>query len=765
MKKKISKKFIILSISSALVLITTIVLACAGGDDFADYFNSFFAPETSNAPASKPFFRSVHTFYGGGENFYDNYESNANNIHVMDAANIEDWKAFFSGKVATDDLKYIVYKSRIGEIDTCIFYLKNNTYPIKDYLKNNTLIKYEDKAIVKEFLFYQGFAKRCEPFATFEKEWWIADDNNDPRKDLASMQLLISGGQKSLQSDKTPFIKQRYAFQIIRMMYQAGMYKESEAFFNKNSTLLLPENTIYYRALGYLAASKYKLGNFSEANYLYSIIYDNCDLMKKSSYLSFHPQDEYDWQGALNLAKTQREKEVLWHMLGIYVDPLRAMTEIYKLNPKSDLLDLLLVRTVNISEEGFIRYQSYWGERANTLAFNTENVDAITLDFIQKVANTGNTLKPYLWNLAAGYLNLINGNYKGAETYFANTESSVPRDNLVAEQIRAFRLISTVEQYAHPDIRSEEKLFNELSWIGNSKHHPALRQASINSWVLSRLSEKYFSWGDTVKAQCLDNNRNNNFYNTPKNVDDLILLMDKPTKTNFETYILSVYPYQKPTLINYKAIALIYQYKFEAALAMLDITPEAGSAELPADPFIIHINDCHDCDFAADKDKVYTNYTFLKRLVELQKKAETDPKKAADYYFQLANGLYNMTFFGNAHDLFASPIINIQVGYMPWGSESTEISTYPSLFDCSKAMEYYEKAMNASTDNEFKAKCCFMAAKCEQNQYYISKTYANDVLFKNGNYFKQLKNNFSKTRYYQEVINECGYFNKFALKK
>ena len=765
MRQKISKRFSILLISSALVLITSIVLACAGGDDFADYFNSFFAPETSNLPASKPFFRSVHTFYGDGEYYYDNYEKNANNIHLMDSVNIEDWKTFFSGKVTTGDLKYIVYKSRIGEIDTCIFYLKNNTYVIKDYLKNNGLMKYEDKAVVKDFLFYQGFAKRCEPFATYQKIWWYENDTLDPRKDLATMQKLISGGQKSLQSNKSAFIKQRYAFQIIRLMYQAGMHKEAVAYFDENNDLFLPKITIYYRSLGYLAASKYKLGNFSEANYLYSIIFDNCELMKKSSYLSFHPQNESDWLGAMNLAKTQREKEVLWHLLGIHVDPFRAMTEIYKLDPKSEFLDLLLVRAVNINEEEFIKNQSYWEAKEKSNAFNTDKVDTKMLDFIEKVATTGNTSKPYLWHLAAGYLNLIRGNYKPAETYFVNAESAAAKDNLVAEQIKAFRLISMIEQYTKPNTKTEEILSKELSWIGSSIHHPALRKECINNWALSRLSEKYQAWGDSIKAQCLDNNRNSLFYSSKKNVDDLIAFMDKPAKTNFETFILGVYPYKKATLINYKAIDLIYKYKFEDAIAMIDICPDAGKAELPADPFVIHINDCHDCDFAAKKDRVYTNYTFLKRLVELQKKAETEPENAADYYFKLANGLYNMTFFGNAHSVFESPLINLHVGYISWGDDDSEISAYRPYFDCSKAMEYYEKAINASTDNEFKAKCCFMASKCEQNQYYITKTFTGNNILKNGNYFKQLKNNFSKTKYYQEVINECGYFKKYAMKK
>jgi hypothetical protein len=62
MKKKNSKKFLVLSISAGLVLITGIVLACA---DFGyeDYFDSFFAPETSNLVEFKPFFRSNNKLY------------------------------------------------------------------------------------------------------------------------------------------------------------------------------------------------------------------------------------------------------------------------------------------------------------------------------------------------------------------------------------------------------------------------------------------------------------------------------------------------------------------------------------------------------------------------------------------------------------------------------------------------------------------------------------------------------------------------------
>lgn len=148
MKNRISKRFLITIVSSVFTLITVVVLACSGGDDFSDFYKSFFAPETSNTDDAKPFYRSFQTFYGS-EYFTDA-------IHEMDSTNLDEWKTFFNGKVTAKDLNYIVYQSRIGEIDTSIFYLKNNSYPIKPYLRKNSILALEDKNLVREFLFYLG---------------------------------------------------------------------------------------------------------------------------------------------------------------------------------------------------------------------------------------------------------------------------------------------------------------------------------------------------------------------------------------------------------------------------------------------------------------------------------------------------------------------------------------------------------------------------------------------------------------------------------
>ena len=63
-----------------------------------------------------------------------------------------------------------------------------------------------------------------------------------------------------------------------------------------------------------------------------------------------------------------------------------------------------------------------------------------------------------------------------------------------------------------------------------------------------------------------------------------------------------------------------------------------------------------------------------------------------------------------------------------------------------------------------------MIAKCERNDFYNQryKLYDNayEMMYGKVNFiawdgFKTLKKEYSQTKYYQEVINECGYFRMY----
>jgi hypothetical protein len=186
---------------------------------------------------------------------------------------------------------------------------------------------------------------------------------------------------------------------------------------------------------------------------------------------------------------------------------------------------------------------------------------------------------------------------------------------------------------------------------------------------------------------------------------------------------------------------------------------------LPADPFNMNIKDCHRCDAKSLNEKLYNKRTFAQRMKLLENDIKISPDNRAETYFLLANAYYNMTYFGNSW-----MIVDFYRSYRSdWYS--------PNFLDCSKAESYYLKAMTLSNDNEFQAKCVFMAAKCEQNRYYIDKglltddgEYYSSDCEKNPNikkenyktYFKTLVDKYSKTQFYKEALKECKYFNNFA---
>jgi hypothetical protein len=152
-----------------------------------------------------------------------------------------------------------------------------------------------------------------------------------------------------------------------------------------------------------------------------------------------------------------------------------------------------------------------------------------------------------------------------------------------------------------------------------------------------------------------------------------------------------------------------------------------------------------------------TETEFIEKMIEMKRIAIQKPNEAAQNYFLMANGFYNITYFGNSGDYLSGSI-------------------YGSFYNCTApvdspvytedmALKYYLLAREKSSDPEFKAKCTFMAAKCEQNHFFAARpeNYAGD--FRAGDYFAELKKNYSKTKYYSEVIRECGYFRTYLSKQ
>lgn len=757
--KKISKKFLLGLISIIVFSTVAIVWACGWTFDSDETYYRIFSPEVSYAEKYKPFFRSFHSLYN---------EYKLNNINDFDSINVDEWSRFFKSFPKKNDLHYLLYEARIGEIDTLIFYLKDNKQSITNKLRSNSIVNFPDKGLTNEFLFYLGFARRCEPYCTYTADWyWDSAKNelkqkDDIRKNVVNINKLANAALKQLKSVKNDFIWERYIFQIIRLNYQAKNYKECLDIYQTNKSKIGISESMKYRTMSYAAGSLFAMNKIGEANYIYSKIYDEYAPMKTTAYFSFKPQEENDWNTLLSYAKSPREKSILWQLLGIYADPLRSMKEIYQIDPKSDLLDLLLVRAISIQEEKFLPVR-YSYERTDFLySIKTMNVDNELLGFIKKVADRGNSNKPYLWNLGAGYLSFAKSDYSSAENYLSKAKQQAKDDSFVSGQIRLIDFARMIEQQTNIDEKFESNIVKEFNWISGNKTKPslgleALKFESIFDWGLKRLSEKYKAQGDFVKAQCLNYGADEKFFDDDKKASLMIGYMDKQNKTKFDEFVLSGYQYSRNDIFEFQAVNLTLQGKIEEAIQKFEASKGSGNTELLGDPFIIHINDCHDCDHALQQKHKYTKLSFLKRIAELKSLIQNDPKNSSKYYFELANGFYNITYFGNARVFYETNIRTYGTVFLEYDFSDKKIP----ILNCKYAEEYYTKAMESSNDSEFKAKCNFMLAKCEQNNFYLTKPKDYKGNFKSGKYFNSLKTSYSSTKYYQEIIKECGYFKTY----
>ena len=756
------------SIFASLVVIYIIVLACGGGDwDENTAKTSFFTQNTlienDNDQQYKPFLRLLTEPY---------YGSNGT------ISSVDFWYNYFDKKITTTEIENLLLNTNLTAIDHLIFYNKDNKYSkISASLKAYAINTYSDKAKVNEFLYYLGFAKRCETYSvSYEASW---DENIDEKKlTLKGIQELINGGLNAIKNPKSAAIQERYQFQLVRLYFHKAQqfdkkYEDAIQYYESVKNQFTIDPLMKYRSMGYVAASYYKKADYSNANYLYSLIYDQCADMKVVAQFSFHPMNESDFAATIKKAKNVREQCVLWHLLGLYADEARAIKNIYALDPKSDLLNLLLVRHISIIEESAlpgnysIDYEAEIEETKDDSLFKflPYRLQDDRMAQLKKIADAGNTQRPYLWSMAYGYIAVIKNDVNTANQYFEKAMQQNTGNTLVPAQIRVCKLLMKANNLTVLNPTIEDEFYKEFVFVDRLKDEDFFKE-DIKSFVLKRLAEQYIKQNDMERATLCQTDFIPNYYYDTKSLDRMIAFLSKSNFTNYETYMKNQYPYKLNDLYETEGIRLTYQGKIDEAIAKLE-QAGAGSTTLLANPFNIHINDCHDCDHAATQKRTFTKIEFLKEIKKMEGIAAST-KSATDYYL-LGNAYYNMTYFGNARLFYSTAITDNNIFgtfYFPldeeWGKPN-DLDMY--IFDCSKAEKYYMLAAANTTDNEMKAKCTFMAAKCEQNKYFTNKEQNDERDFKSGKYFATLLKEYKNTNYYNEILKECGYFETYVASK
>ena len=746
MKKIFTKKFCALLISSCIIG-TSIVLACAGGD-WEGYENSNFTPEAFVEKKLSPFFYSDLFYYGIG---HDEQQSTR-----FIESNITDWFAYVNNHAPVDEYAFLLDHASKSCVDSIINFTEGKIAMLPAVITTYKFFKPKADKKTKGFLRYLSLAKEAEQFANVTNDWW---DYNQPKKTAYNNAAIFNKALLAGYSNaEDKFLKQRYFFQLIRSYFFNGEPQKAIEFFESNKKLF-ETNKLFYRCLAYTAGAHYKLKDFGKANYYYSLAYDGCDELKTTAHYSFHPQDEKDWQATLSLCKTKEEKITLWEMLGIfYKDEKRSISEIYKLDPSSIKLNLLLARAVNKQERQL---------DADYASDNTpvKTIDKPLLSLIGTIANNSNTNDPFMWNVAAGYLHMLDHNYVMAEKSFNKAEKTGSAEKIKQWQLRLLKVLNKVSGTSLVDDKFEKEILAEVEWLRTcDKDVPeSFRYNYAFESIKQELAKKYGGQKQLIKSECYISKPG--FYSRDKNVDELEAFLLKKNRTPYEELCKNLYQNTLDDLYEFQAIKMAFADKIDEAISLMEKSGEKANRGLLGNPFNGRINDCHDCDHQQYKGVPYTKLTLLQKMKELKANIAAG-KDVYNNSLLLGNAYYNMSHYGNARLFYECAVLG-EGHYSPQVIDSV---FKKFLISMKTSITFYLNALAAATTREQKAKCYYLLAKCERNEWYNNKLYSKSddywddemINVKAITNFDSLKQ-YSDTHYYQDVLKECGYF-KIYLK-
>jgi hypothetical protein len=784
MKKTLLSRLFLVS-SAVLLSAYGIIYACAGGDDW-DFFgyNSNFTPETFADKSYSPLFLSGGIFYGIG---FDTQHNSRFNKNIK-----SDWADYLKGKVDTTTVNYFL----IGDEKPRYYSDEKNTIKNKEEItdlhvfyktkkENKSSQKWSKKVNlkdekVKNFVEFLYLAQKIETVSIGEDYWSydpvVAKTFNDAK--------MIQSIENVYNTLSDPFLKNRYWFLTMKARFYSNDKQKAIDFFNKTESSVA-KNTLYYRALAYVAGINYKQKKYANSNYLYAQVFDQCPQLRVVTAYSFKPKNETDWTKALAMAKNNKEKAALWAIHGYYKDEKQAIEKIYELDPKSEHLNYLGTRLVNSLEQKINNsFQQNKGDYSQppipqTIAENkTENkakIDNSAVDLIAKISAAGNTDKPYLWDVAIGYLQTLKGDYANADKNYNKAEKTLPKTELARYQIRLLRFVNNLSKIDKLDDNNVKTVLTDLNWIyfelPKTYKGSEFRYQNAYQWSKNYLAALYKSRSNNVMAELFNESRygywndGNSFYDNEKDLLAMKSFLEKTNKSEIEKIGAGIYSLKLKDINNFQAVQATFKNKIPEAIEFMKKTDSVQYYKFLGNPFNGSIKDCHDCDHAAYQKRKYTFMDFLTTVKEMQDKLA----QKEDVYTNsllLGNAFYNISHFGNGRTFYEMNIVGYGSSPYSFRNAMKEIITNNSV-----SKMYYQKAFEAASNKEQKAKCLYLISKCERNDYY-NKKYNNinsyweiqddKVNFIAWNTFKALRKDYSDTKYYQDVIAECGYFNTYV---
>ena len=795
------KLFLTACVSTALVSFPQNIIGCGPDADPYDYYTSFFHQNLPDAKSYKPFYYSGYTF------LYDETEP----VTTADVLSKE-WALYCGSEVTASDAKKFITEFAWKDLNAVYLHIeKNQPLKIADSVQRNSMTTYFIKSKNLETLGYLIYAKKISPYVTGGADEW-----ESPVRDSVKMDKSIKNGLQLYNAAKDDFVKLRYAYQIIRLAHYSGRYKDAIEWYDKYAGTSSNTSVVKTLCLALKAGALFRTGQNKEAAYLFSKVFAESDVKRISNYLGFNwsVNSKESRESYLTFCKNDTEKANMIAMFALHsVDSeIASMKEVCHLDPDNDVLEVLAVREINKMEEKYLSplLQKEKGGKALFFSWNESVSDSLVSEevkaakelmlFLNDVAEKGKVKNKGLFETAAAYTAYMQKDYSGAKKYL-EAAKKMPLTQKVKDQWALTNLLVTISEKEKIDAAFEVELLPSIQWLeekARTETEEHIGYDVVHQWqtfyrnLMSEvLAQRYHQQGDIYKeALCIgaadyiySKINNYNYSNgvdfvrnnlVSKDIEHLYTLLDSKKSNKFEFYLVNHNSISKTTVIDFAGTAYLRDNDYANAISWFKKSADKKSLVIHTNPFADLLYDREEA-LPGEAKFTTTKAAFAAEMQQLEKLASTDKVNTAKHLYKIATGLYNITYYGHAWQLVQYSRSGSDGYYIPDDATSFKKEYY----GCYKAQAYFEKAMNASADKNFKARCLFMMAKCSQKnvrqpQYndfsdkYDQYNDAQDkyfITFKNNNYFPRLVKEFGNTPFYKEAFNSCSYLRDFVRKK
>lgn len=769
----LKKLFWIVSLAS--VLFSTAVFSCGWSE--TEYFYYSKSLDILYGELVPQHFVRRRSYFPGSYNS-DEYDE----AQVTETYNLQAWGNYL--KVAAEDARAIVYERDADK-------LASQPEAVKTYL---------------------GIVAKQEPVANQGDPRWLSKEEQQQQKEESEKlgKEVIGAIKQQLGSEKDGFLRQRYAYLLIRLLHYTGQYPQVLSEYTRLAPdIQQPDKEVaIWTGLLYAGALQ-RMGKRAEAAYQFATIFPQTDTKKLQAQLNFSIKTDAEWSALMALCKSGDEKALMHFVraLRVNANSLEELKSIYALAPDSGWFDAMLFRELEFAQfadsvpgnEADPWLQASRGINRNVLIDDLGAYEeAKTAEakqklrerrsqyltqlsqLVEQVRQDKKRKDMFLSDYAALYLKLLSAqpvvvaDVRGFLSAYPNDPRlpyAKPLEHLV--YLESLGGIDAASELVMADNMSAvEALEKPLNKEGGDDEYTSpykRRTLDIMTYTYAKLEPLYATAKQPGKAY-LARRRGNVSLDGIKvdEIRELQALQAKPAPNRLEQKMAADFAKAFGEIdydtgkfaLNTDASELIARkYLAAGSLDKAKTAAEEASDKLfktTYNPFTTGRSGNNRV-----KSKALTLLQVIDTMQSLESKASSNPTDAQNL-FLLGTAYYNMTWFGN------SPLLpRTERSTMSWKNGETDLG---------KARKYYELALQHATDRELQAKTLYALAKIEQDEFYMqqekkgvsledywshsrSKPYAKVVQLarKNGfgTYFKQIRA-YEDTRYFKDVIKQCA---------